>query len=88
MTEKENKNSEDESIKRLNALIRLSIEREKIELGRSFNLGDKVRQLSSVGLAPSEIAKILGKKSSSDIAPYLYIKKKNENKIQEAEKNE
>ena len=61
--------------KRLDAIIRILVEKEKIELGNKFNLGEKIRILNSCGLKPLEIAKIFGKEKSSDIAPYLYQKK-------------
>ena len=73
----ENKVPNNEGLtKRLDAIIRILIEKEKIELGNKFNLGEKIRILNSCGLGPSEIAKIFGKKGSSDVAPHLYIKKK------------
>lgn len=70
---------EDNSTKRLDAIIRLLIENNKQNLGNKFNLGETIRNLNSVGLTPSEIAKILGKKSYSDISPHLYKKKKESN---------
>mgnify|MGYP001108501249 CR=1 FL=1 len=62
--------------KRLDALIRLFIEMNKPEAKEKFTETVAVRILRSVELTPTEIAKILGKKSATDIAPYLYPKKK------------
>jgi len=67
---------EDPLIKRLDALIRLFIEMNKPEGKKEFNETVAARILKSLGLTPTEIAKILGKKSATDIAPYLYPKKK------------
>lgn len=60
---------------RLDAIIRLYIEANKGENGLSD--ASAARILKSVGLTPTEIAKILGKKSATDVAPYLYGKKTN-----------
>ena len=57
----------------LDALLRLFIETNKGENGLSD--ASAARILKSVGLTPTEIAKILGKKSATDVAPYLYGKK-------------
>jgi len=48
----------------------------KPEAKEKFTETVAVRILRSVELTPTEIAKILGKKSATDIAPYLYPKKK------------
>ena len=60
-----------EVIQRLDALIRITLEsqykRKKLQ-----NEGDAARLLKSVGLGPTEIARVLGKKKASDVAPYLY----------------
>lgn len=72
----ENKKEDENLSKRLDAIIRLLIENNKQNLGNKFNLGETIRNLNSIGLTPSEIAKILGKKSYSDISPHLYKKKK------------
>lgn len=61
--------------KRLDALIRLFIEMNKSEQ-KTFNEAEAARLLKSVDLTPTEIAKIFGKKSATDVAPYLYPKKK------------
>lgn len=59
--------------KRLDALIRLYVEvnKENSKMSDTF----AARALNSAGLTPTEIAKIFGKKSATDIAPYLYSKK-------------
>jgi sialic acid synthase SpsE len=63
--------------KRLDALIRLFIEMNKDKKqGEKFNEATAARILKSVGLTPTEIAKILGKKSATDISQYLYSKTK------------
>jgi hypothetical protein len=67
---------EDLIIKRLDALIRLFIEMNKPKGKKEFNETVAARILKSVGLTPTETAKILGKKSATDISPYLYPKKK------------
>jgi hypothetical protein len=64
----------DEIVIRLDALLRLFIETNKGENGLSEPSAARI--LKSVGLTPTEIAKILGKKSATDVAPYLYLKKK------------
>lgn len=40
-----------------------------------FTEASAARILKSSGLTPTEIAKILGKKAATDVAPYLYPKK-------------
>ena len=62
-------------IKRLDALIRLFIEMNKPKGKEKFNEATAARLLRSVGLKPTEIARILGKKSVTDIAPYLYSRR-------------
>jgi hypothetical protein len=66
----------DPVINRLDALIRLFIEFNKPKKQEKFNEAVAARMLKSLGLTPTEIAKILGKKSATDVAPYLYPKKK------------
>lgn len=63
--------------KRLDALIRLFVELNKSDPNKKFTEAYAARTLKSVDLTPTEIAKILGKKSATDVAPYLYSKKKN-----------
>ena len=60
---------------RLDVIIRLLIEMNK---SREKNMNEAIaaRLLKSIGLKPTEIAKILGKKSATDVAPYLYPRKK------------
>jgi len=66
----------DPTTKRLDALIRLFIEMNKPESKEKFSEAVAARILKSVDLTPTEIAKILGKKSATDVAPYLYPKEK------------
>ncbi len=61
-------------IKRLDALIRIQIESRKKE--GTLKEVDAVRMLSSVGFTPTEIARVLGKKSRTDISRHLYSKEK------------
>lgn len=69
---------QDKIVVRLDALLRLLIETNKGENGISEPSAARI--LKSVGLTPTEIAKILGKKSATDVAPYLYLKKKDKKK--------
>lgn len=66
----------DPSVKRLDCIIRLFAEALKTTDPKSFNEGSISRLLNSSGLTPTEIAKVFGKKSATDIAPYLYSKRK------------
>ena len=76
-------------IKRLDALIRLYIETSKPEKKMKFSEGEAILLLKSVDLTPTEIAKILGKKSATDISYCLYPKKeKSEAKSQQTEQKE
>ena len=70
------KTTTDPVSKRLDALIRLFIEMNKPKGKEKFSEATAARILKSVGLTPTEIAKVLGKRSASDVAPYLYPKKK------------
>jgi hypothetical protein len=72
-------------IKRLDALIRLYIETSKPEKKNKFGEGEAIRLLKSVDLTPTEIAKILGKKSATDVSYALYPKKE---KSEEEKKQE
>mgnify|MGYP001107468287 CR=1 FL=1 len=74
--QREEQATPDPITKRLDALIRLFIETSKPHGKEKFNEAIAARILKSVGLTPTEIAKILGKKSATDVAPYLYSKKK------------
>ncbi|MCZ6594507.1 MAG: hypothetical protein O6943_06270 [Bacteroidetes bacterium] len=71
---KDSETTKDSIILRLDALIRLLIETNKDKEG--FNDAHFSRILHSVGISPTEIARILGKKKATDISPYLYGKKK------------
>ena len=66
----------DQIVKRLDALIRLFIEMNKPNSNKIFNEAVAARILKSLDLTPTEIAKILGKKSATDVSQYLYPKKK------------
>ena len=65
---------------KLNAIIRLLIELNRNMNKDEFNIRSTAKMLHSVGLAPKEIANILGYKSSTDVAPYLYSKRKRKTK--------
>lgn len=61
---------------RLDALILIMLSAHfKDEKGK-ISLGDSAKILYAAGLAPTEIAILLGKKNRTDIAQYLYTKKK------------
>ena len=66
-------------VKRIDALIRLFIEKNKSDK-KKFTDGEAARILKSVGLSPTEIAKILGKEKASEISVYLYKKGKKKKK--------
>jgi len=77
VTKNENEAATNEAVvKRLDALIRLFIEMNKPDNKGKLNEGEAARLLKSVELTPTEIAKILGKKSATDVSAYLYPKKK------------
>jgi len=75
---KERKSSPDEdAVKiRLDALIRLVLESMYANKSMPFDQATAARALKSVGLSPTDIAHIMGKKSAQDVSPYLYSKKK------------
>jgi len=76
MTKVENESTTNEAIiNRLDALIRLFFEMSKPEKKRKLGEGDIARYLKSLDLSPTEIAKILGKESATDISYCLYPKK-------------
>ena len=79
MAKNKNRNQDSRSAteKRLDALIRLFIELNKSDQNKNFTESNAARMLKSVDLTPTEIARIFGKKSATDVAPYLYSKKKN-----------
>ena len=68
------KQGDDPAVRRLDALIRLFIETNRTKSKMEFNEASVARVLKSVGLTPTEIARILGKKSATDVAKYLYGK--------------
>ena len=74
MAKKQSQEERDPVSIRLDAIIRLLIESNKDK--EDFSIGETIRTLNSVGLTPTEIARIFGKKSYTDIAPHLYSKKK------------
>jgi len=61
-------------IKRLDALIRIALEAQ-YEKKKLSNEADAARVLKSVGLGPTDIARLLGKKRRQDVAKYLYSRK-------------
>jgi len=70
------KTSENESLaRRLDAIIRLILEFMYANKPLKFNQTTAARILKSVGLSPTEIARIFGKKSARDVAWFLYSKK-------------
>ena len=77
MAKKNNQNLEvnDLVVRRLDALLRLISEYLILNHKDSYNQGVIARTLKSSGLQPTEIASILGKKSATDVAPWLYQKK-------------
>jgi len=72
---KDNKIKSDPVVKRLDALIRLFIEMNKPASKKNFNEAMAARILKSLDLTPTEIARILGKKSATAVSQYLYKKK-------------
>jgi len=70
------KTARDPVTKRLDVLIRLFIEMNKPKAKEKFTEATAIRILKSVEFTPTEITKILGKKSVTDISMYLYPKKK------------
>lgn len=58
--------------KKLDILIRLYIESLLRSDDNNFNIGQIARILKTMGISPTEIAKLLGKKSVTSIAPHLY----------------
>jgi|WetSurMetagenome_2_1015567.scaffolds.fasta_scaffold190307_3 hypothetical protein len=74
--------------KRLDALIRLLIEMNKPKSKEKFNEGVAARLLKSMDFTPTEIAKILGKKSATDVSQYLYPKKEKHENNERSEQGE
>jgi hypothetical protein len=70
---KDTRSDKDGIIVRLDALIRITLELSKNK--GSINQASTARILKSVGLTPTEVARILGKKSATEVAAYLYKKK-------------
>jgi hypothetical protein len=65
--------SRDPLVLRLDAILALLVEMGRGKEG--FTEATTARTLKSVGLTPTEIARILGKKSATDVSQYLYQKK-------------
>lgn len=81
-----NEDQKNSTEKRLDALIRLMIETIKFQTSNSesserFTDRDAAKILQSVNLGPTEIAKILGKKSATDVSYLLYSKEKGKAKV-------
>jgi hypothetical protein len=76
VSKRKQKEETDPVVKRLDAIIILFIEINKPETKKELNDVVVARTLHSVGLTSTEIAKMMDKKSPSDVAPYLYQKRK------------
>lgn len=66
--------------KRLDVLIRMTFEAMRKGNREPMTESEFAKFLWSIGLSPTEIAKILGKKSATDVAPFLYPKGKKRKK--------
>lgn len=62
--------------RRLDAIVFLLLPQNLRDKGGNVKVSAAAPFLQSLGYAPAEIAKMFGKKSSTEIAPYLYSKKK------------
>jgi len=71
--------------KRLDALIKLQIETMYGNRESKFTESNAIKLLYSVNFTPTEIAKLLGKKGPTAVAPYLYKKEKSSKKESEKE---
>ena len=60
----------------LKALLMIQIKDKFSNDQKEINKADVARFLHSIGFPPSDIALLLGKKNATEIAPYLYTKKK------------
>lgn len=60
----------------LKAILMIQIKDKFSNDKKEVNKAEVVRYLHSVGFQPSEIAPLVGKKKATQIAPYLYPKKK------------
>lgn len=65
---------------RLDALIRLVLESLYANKSLKFDQATAARALNSVGLSPTEIAHVMGKRTAQDVSPYLYSKKRKSGK--------
>jgi antitoxin component of RelBE/YafQ-DinJ toxin-antitoxin module len=61
---------------RLDALIRLVLETMYANRALNFDQAKAANVLKSVGLTPTEIAHVMGKKTAQDVSSYLYGKKR------------
>jgi len=69
------RNSEDQQlVRRLDAIICLLFEYMQATKVPGVGIAKTARLLNSVGMTPTEVARVLGKKSAQDVAPYLYGK--------------
>jgi hypothetical protein len=77
MPKKRKSSSNQDAVKiRLDALIGLVLETMYANDSLNFDQPKAARLLKSIGLSPTEIAHVMGKKTAQDISPYLYVKKR------------
>ena len=75
--ERKSSSSNERALKtRLDALIRLVIETMYSNKTLDFDQAKAASVLKSVGLTPTEIAHVMGKKTAQDVSQYLYGKKR------------
>jgi hypothetical protein len=79
MPKKQESAMDDAAVRRLDALIRMNIEMNKLS-NNEFSDTLAANILKSVGLTPTEIARIFGKNSRTDISGLLYRKPKKASK--------
>jgi len=82
-TKKNKEDPYDPINRRLDALIRILLETLYDKKDKKFNEGTAARALNSAGLTPTEIARIMGKKDATSVAPYLYSKGKGKSAVKE-----
>jgi len=73
---KEKVKEDEEIIKRLDAILYFLIEISYSLSNKKHSEANIAKTLYSVGMSPTEIAHLLGKKSRVSIAPYIYGRKK------------
>jgi len=66
---------------KLNAIIRLLIELNKNMNDGKFSIKSAAKMLHTIGLPPKEIADILGYKSRTSVAKYLYSERKEKSRV-------